>query len=179
MFGRKKEGKPKQRWFFKVENLDDAHAAMKIAYQVFYTLAALQGVILGALMAFSDLHPSNLGDPILMVFLASLIHLRQSRTAATILLIYSIFIGSVTLMSRLGIPHFFFGGKKRHLGSFSNLWGVLWNSGHFQISCAIENCSHLEKRLYPNGRHNGLLVSLFSSRNSLGFWDRGRRSFIR
>ncbi|MCH7935707.1 MAG: hypothetical protein IH994_01280 [Proteobacteria bacterium] len=116
MFGQKKEGKKKQRWFFrwffKVESLDDAHDAMKIAYQTFYALAAIQGVIIGFLAVLWNTPATNLADPVFMVFLAWLIHLRQSRTAATLLMIYAIPIGFLTLMSRLGIPHdFSFGGK--------------------------------------------------------------------
>lgn len=112
MFGNKIEGEKKHRWFFKIENLDDAHDAMKAAYQMFYVLAAIQGGVVGFLVVSGNTSVGNILDPILMVFLACLIHLRQSRTAAILLIIYAILTGFITLISLLGVPHDNgFGGK--------------------------------------------------------------------
>lgn len=105
MFGKKKEGNKKHRWFYKVESLEDAQEAMKAAYTSFYAIAGIQTLVILFLGTTSDTNLlTHLLDPIFMVFMALLIQLRQSRTAAVLLLVYSIYIGLITMMARFGAP---------------------------------------------------------------------------
>ncbi len=106
MFGRKKTSsavKQKRRWFFKVENIADAEEAIKIAYQTFYALAAIQAVVLSGLYIFSNVSVANFFDPILMLVLAWFIHHKKSRTAAVMLGMYTVLIAIITLGNRMGV----------------------------------------------------------------------------
>lgn len=92
MFGKKKEGEKKQGCFFKAKNLDDAFEAMRLAYQVFYALAAIHVFVLFVFFAPPDASDLvSLLDTAVMVLLARLIQLRESRTAAIFLLIESVY----------------------------------------------------------------------------------------
>ena len=106
MFGRKKASsvtKPKRRWFFKVENIADAEEAIKICYQTFYALAAIQAVIFSFLYIMSDVSVLSYFDPILMLILAWFIDHKKSRTAAVMLGMYAVPIAVITLGNRLGV----------------------------------------------------------------------------
>lgn len=94
----------KRRGFVTVVTLEDAREAMNIAYQTFFGLAAIHAVMLVVLAALSEGDLTNLGNPILMVALAGLIRLRQSRTAAICLMTYALFAAYLTTMARVGMP---------------------------------------------------------------------------
>lgn len=103
--------KKKRRWFFRVETIEDANEAMKIAYQSFLALAAIQAAAVLFLSFVGSTSLANLGDSLLMVALAYLIKLRQSRLAAVLLLAYSLLIGFLTASARLGVPLTDLGGR--------------------------------------------------------------------
>ena len=111
----------KRRLFFKVENVADADAAIKICYQIFYLLAAIQAVLIVTLFAGASY--LNFFDPVLMLILAWFIHHKKSRTAATILGIYTIFIAVLTFGNRMGIYLGGFGGKNIMLALIA-LYGI-------------------------------------------------------
>ena len=106
MFGRNKASsatKAKRRWFFKVENVADADEAIKICYQTFYALAAIQAVLFGGLWFAGSIPTDNLIDPVVILILAWFIHHKKSRTAAIILGIYAIYIAVITFGNRIGM----------------------------------------------------------------------------
>ena len=125
MFGREKTSsavKQKRRWFFKVENIIDAEEAIKIGYQAFYALAAIQAVIPFAL--YLNVSVANFFGPILMLVLAWFIHPEKSSTAAVMLGVYTVFIALSTFGNRIGIDIIGgFGGKNIVLAALA-LYGI-------------------------------------------------------
>jgi hypothetical protein len=104
MFGKRKESsgtKQKRRWFFKVDTIADAEEAIKISYQTFYTLAAIQAVVFFALYIFFNGSALNLIDPIIILVLAWFIHHKKSRSAAVILGFYTVIIAIITLANKI------------------------------------------------------------------------------
>ncbi len=98
--------KKKRRWFFKVVTETDALAAADIAAKVVYVVAALFlfGNLFGAITSpmFVEYKPGDvvsLSEPILFVFLGRSVQSKQSRTAATALVMH--------LLSTLVIKGFF------------------------------------------------------------------------
>jgi len=127
--------KPKRRWFFKIQTIDDAEYAMKIAYQCFYALAILQAIVLGLFLAFDNevTGPLNLFDPALLAFLAWMIQARQSRTAAVVSLVYSVFIVFITLSAFTGTPiPGTFGGKNIFLAAIAVYAAYMGIQGSFK-----------------------------------------------
>ncbi len=127
MSGRNKTpsvAKPKRRWFFKVETVADADEAIKICYQTFYALAAIQAIILGGFALFTGTSFVNFFDPVLMLVLAWFIHHEKSRTAAVMLGVYTVFIALSTFGNRIGIDIIGgFGGKNIVLAALA-LYGI-------------------------------------------------------
>jgi len=103
--------KRKTRWFFPVVTLDDSLEAIKVAYQATFALAGLQAALLCFLMWSTGQWSANIADPFFMIALAWALKTRQSRTAAVVLLLYSILIGFTTLAARVGAPLTDFAGR--------------------------------------------------------------------
>lgn len=106
MLGKKKvssTSKKKQRWFFNVESIADAEEAIKIGYQTFYALAAIQAVVLVGVYIFSNGSIFSFFDPILMFLLAWFIDHKKSRTAALVLGMHTVLVAIVTLGNRIGV----------------------------------------------------------------------------
>ena len=96
--------KSKRRWFFPVKSLKDADEAIRIAWEAALALAVLQGILHAFLILYSGKYSANVFDSFFLVGLGWAIRYRRSRTAAVILLVYSLFVGFITLSARIGTP---------------------------------------------------------------------------
>ena len=190
MFGRKKAPsavKQKRRWFFKVENIADAEEAIKIGYQTFYALAAIQAVVLAGLYIFSNVAVANFLDPMLMLVLAWFIDHKKSRTAAVMLGMYTVLIAISTLGNRMGVNLTGgFGGKNIVLAALA-LYGIYKGlQGTFKYHNFVENKVIIKNVWKMTGLfflYNfialGILVSvsLADPRLEQGFWGYGEGAF--
>jgi hypothetical protein len=141
--------KKKRRWFFRVETIEDAHEAMKIAYQSFFALAAIQAAAVLLLSFLGSTSPANMGDSLLMVALAYLIKLRQSRVAAVLLLAYSVLIAFLTASARLGVPLTDMGGRNIILAGFAIYAAYKGMQGTFKY--------HKLRTTFVSWRHLGIV----------------------
>ena len=130
------EEKRKKRWFFPVVTTDDAHDAIKIAYQTAFVLSGIQAVVLIIVSLLSGHLSGNVLDPIFMAALALSMKSRPSRLAATVLLGYSLVIGATTQLARLGSPITDFGGKNIILAAlfiFAGYKGLQGTFGYHRL----------------------------------------------
>ena len=114
MLGRKQSSspsRPKRRVFFSVRTVADAEEAVRICYQAFYALAAIQAVLIVVLSSLSSPVYENLADPIFVVVLAWFIGNKKSRIAATMIAAYSVVIILITAGNRAGIQLGTLGGR--------------------------------------------------------------------
>lgn len=105
------EEKRKTRWFFPIVTVDDAHDAIKIAYQTTFAIAGIQAVLLLTFSWLSGSLSSSAFDPVVMAAFAMTLRSRASRLAATVLFAYALLIGLLTLWARMGFQFTNFGGK--------------------------------------------------------------------
>ena len=131
-----KKAQQKTRWFFPVVTADDARDAIKIAYKTVFAVAGIQAVVLIIFSWMSGSLSADVFDPVLMAALAMSMKSRRSRLAASVLFGYSLPIGVITLLARLGSPVTDFGGKNVILAVlfiYASYKGVQGTFGYHRI----------------------------------------------
>lgn len=94
----------KSKWFFPIETQDDACQAIRIAYRIVFVFAVM--VLIAQIIFYfvDDRISADMFDPVFLTVLGLVLRSRSSRLVALTLFAYSILVGAITLMARLGHP---------------------------------------------------------------------------